>query len=138
MGFTEVDSFRSLKQKKKSKSKYGRNSTTDSYSENSSNQSQDATTLSSTHLPKQETNPPASIIPSQTKTIAPLPMSQPPVVSPNNTPQKEVVITNEKSLTEHSYSEMKPTAQNDTKLMIQSYTEESKEEIGNAKNKAKR
>ena len=44
---------------------------------------------------------------------------------------------NEKSLTEHGYSKMKLTAEQDIKMMITATTKKSKEDIGHAINNAK-
>ena len=75
--------------------------------------------------PSEETAPPAQmIIPS---TISPALTSLP----------KEVIITNEKSLTKEGYSKMKSTAEQDIHIMIMAVTNKSKEEIGNAINNAK-
>ena len=60
-----------------------------------------------------------------------------PAIDSDDNPPKEVIITNEKSLTEHGYSKMKSTAEQDMKLMISAATERSKEEIGKAINNAK-
>lgn len=60
-----------------------------------------------------------------------------PAVDSHNNPPKEVIITNEKSLTEHRYSKIKSTAEQDMKLMITTSTERSKEDIGKVINNAK-
>ena len=55
----------------------------------------------------------------------------------HDSPPKEVILSNEKSLTEHGYSKMKTTAVQGIKLMIEVATEQSKEDIGNAIKNAK-
>ena len=131
----EVDSFKSLK-RKSSKKSVSKKDTKPPYRENSPSHSNDNSTLSSNHPSIQNANTTkvATILPlSQSMDTAPLPFTQLPAVSPaDDNPPKEVIITNEKSLTSLGYSNMKTTAIADMKLMIAAATEKSKEEIGQA------
>ena len=103
----EIDSFRSLKSKRKTKQTIGRDLNTDSYSDNSS--SQDATTLSSKNPPLVTQT--SLLAPQSRETEPPARTKSPTTISPAlHSPPKEVIITNERSLTKEGYSKMKITA----------------------------
>ena len=129
----EVDSFRSLK-RKTSKKPISKKDKKPPYRENSPSHSNDNSTLSSHHpsIKNVNTTKMKTILPvSQSTDAAPLPITQTPLVSPaDDNPPKEVIISNEKSLTSIGYSNMKISAMADMKLMFAAATEKIKEEIG--------
>ena len=130
----EVDSFRSLKEKRSRQSRNNRKDTKHPHRTTSPSQLQDASTISSINSSKIKapTRISPSQPPSQSQEAAPLQIQRRTAISP--TEEKpltlEIIITNEKSLTAHDYSELKITALQEIERTVNELTKKGKEEIG--------